>query len=37
LSVAAVKSRLHRARIRMRDRLDRYFKGKALRRDPGRA
>lgn len=37
LSIAAVKSRLHRARIRMRDRLDRYFRDKSLRRDPGRA
>jgi RNA polymerase sigma-70 factor (ECF subfamily) len=33
LSVAAVKSRLHRARISLRDRLDRYFKDKMTRRD----
>ena len=33
LSVAAVKSRLHRARIGLRDRLDRYFKDKMTRRD----
>ena len=33
LSVAAVKSRLHRARISLRDRLDRYFKNKMTRRD----
>lgn len=36
LSVAAVKSRLHRARIRLRDRLDRYFKDKVSRKDAGR-
>lgn len=33
LSVAAVKSRLHRARIVLRDRLDRYFKDRMNRRD----
>jgi RNA polymerase sigma-70 factor (ECF subfamily) len=33
LSVAAVKSRLHRARIVLRDRLDRYFRDRATRRD----
>ena len=32
LSVAAVKSRLHRARIQLRDRLNRYFAGKLARR-----
>ncbi len=36
LSVAAVKSRLHRARIRLRDRLDRHFKEKLTRNDLGR-
>ncbi len=36
LSVAAVKSRLHRARIRLRDRLDRYFKEKMSKKDLGR-
>jgi RNA polymerase sigma-70 factor, ECF subfamily len=36
LSVPAVKSRLHRARIALRDRLDRYFRDKMTRRDrPG--
>ena len=35
VSVAAVKSRLHRARIGLRDRLDRYFKDKTMRRDTG--
>jgi RNA polymerase sigma-70 factor (ECF subfamily) len=33
LSVPAVKSRLHRARIALRDRLDRYFRDKLTRRD----
>jgi RNA polymerase sigma-70 factor, ECF subfamily len=33
LSVAAVKSRLHRARIALRDRLNRYFSDKMTRRD----
>ncbi len=33
LSVAAVKSRLHRARIALRDRLNRYFADKLSRRD----
>ena len=33
LSVAAVKSRLHRARIVLRDRLNRYFADKLSRRD----
>lgn len=33
ISVAAVKSRLHRARISLRDRLNRYFKDKLTRRD----
>ena len=33
LSVAAVKSRLHRARIFLRDRLNRYFADKLSRRD----
>ena len=33
ISVAAVKSRLHRARVGLREDLDRYFKGK-LRRPP---
>ena len=33
LSVAAVKSRLHRARIALRDRLNRYFSDKLSRRD----
>ena len=32
LTVAAVKSRLHRARIQLRDRLSRHFTGKAARR-----
>ncbi len=31
LTVAAVKSRLHRARIQLRDRLNRYFAGKVSR------
>ncbi|TMQ73270.1 MAG: sigma-70 family RNA polymerase sigma factor, partial [Candidatus Eisenbacteria bacterium] len=33
LSVAAVKSRLHRARIALRDRLDRYFQDRMTRKD----
>ena len=33
LSVAAVKSRLHRARIALRDRLDRYFRDRMTRKD----
>ncbi len=33
LSVPAVKSRLHRARIALRDRLDRYFRDKMTRKD----
>jgi RNA polymerase sigma-70 factor (ECF subfamily) len=33
LTVAAVKSRLHRARIALRDRLNRYFAGKMSRRE----
>jgi RNA polymerase sigma-70 factor (ECF subfamily) len=33
LTVAAVKSRLHRARIALRDRLNRYFAGRMTRRD----
>jgi RNA polymerase sigma-70 factor (ECF subfamily) len=33
LTVAAVKSRLHRARIALRDRLDRYFSGRMTRKD----
>ncbi|MBI1797037.1 MAG: sigma-70 family RNA polymerase sigma factor [Candidatus Eisenbacteria bacterium] len=37
LSVAAVKSRLHRARIVLRDRLDRHFKDKTQRKDAPRA
>lgn len=32
LTVAAVKSRLHRARIQLRDRLSRHFAGKTVRR-----
>ena len=36
LSVAAVKSRLHRARIALRDRLNRYFADKLSRRDGAR-
>ena len=36
LSVAAVKSRLHRARLALRDRLTRYFSDKTARRDRGR-
>ena len=36
LSVAAVKSRLHRARVTLRDRLNRYFADKLGRKDRGR-
>ncbi len=36
VSVAAVKSRLHRARIQLRDRLNRYFNDRLTRRDRGR-
>jgi len=36
LTVAAVKSRLHRARIALRDRLTRYFADKMTRKDRGR-
>ena len=36
LSVAAVKSRLHRARLRLRDRLSRYFADRLSRTDRGR-
>ena len=36
LTVAAVKSRLHRARIALRDRLTRYFSARMTRRDRGR-
>jgi RNA polymerase sigma-70 factor, ECF subfamily len=36
LSVAAVKSRLHRARISLRDRLNRYFADKLTRKERGR-
>jgi RNA polymerase sigma-70 factor (ECF subfamily) len=35
LTVAAVKSRLHRARIQLRDRLNRYFADKMSRKDRG--
>ena len=34
ITVAAVKSRLHRARVGLREDLDRYFKGKLKRRGP---
>jgi RNA polymerase sigma-70 factor (ECF subfamily) len=34
LTVAAVKSRLHRARIRLRNHLDRYFRGKLSKKGP---
>ena len=37
LTVAAVKSRLHRARIQLRERLNRYFSDKMTRRDRGKA
>jgi RNA polymerase sigma-70 factor (ECF subfamily) len=33
VSVAAVKSRLHRARLALRDRLDRYFRDRLTRKD----
>jgi RNA polymerase sigma-70 factor, ECF subfamily len=33
ITVAAVKSRLHRARIALRDRLDRYFQDRMTRKD----
>ncbi len=36
LTVAAVKSRLHRARVHLRDRMNRYFKDKLSRKDVGR-
>ena len=36
LSVAAVKSRLHRARIELRERLSRYFADRLTRKDRGR-
>ena len=36
LSVAAVKSRLHRARVILRDRLSKYFADRMTRRDRGR-
>jgi RNA polymerase sigma-70 factor (ECF subfamily) len=36
LSVAAVKSRLHRARLTLRDRLNRYFADRLSRRDRAR-
>ncbi|OGF09181.1 MAG: hypothetical protein A2W00_12325 [Candidatus Eisenbacteria bacterium RBG_16_71_46] len=36
LSVAAVKSRLHRARIALRERLNRYFGDRMTRKDRGR-
>ncbi len=36
LSVAAVKSRLHRARIALRERLNRYFADRMTRKDRGR-
>jgi len=36
LSIAAVKSRLHRARVTLRDRLNRYFADKLGRKDRGR-
>jgi len=36
LSMAAVKSRLHRARLRLRDRLSRYFADRLTRKDRGR-
>jgi RNA polymerase sigma-70 factor (ECF subfamily) len=37
LTVAAVKSRLHRARIYLRDRLNRYFSDKMTRKDRGKS
>jgi RNA polymerase sigma-70 factor (ECF subfamily) len=36
LSVAAVKSRLHRARIALRERLNRYFSDRMTKKDRGR-
>jgi RNA polymerase sigma-70 factor (ECF subfamily) len=36
LSVAAVKSRLHRARVHLRDRLNRYFQDRLTRRESPR-
>jgi RNA polymerase sigma-70 factor (ECF subfamily) len=36
LSVAAVKSRLHRARIALRERLNRYFADKMTKKDRAR-
>ena len=36
LSVAAVKSRLHRARLHLRDRINRYFRERVMR-PPGTA
>ncbi len=36
LSVAAVKSRLHRARIQLRDRLERYFQDRLKKKDLSR-
>ena len=36
LSVAAVKSRLHRGRIQLRERLNRYFTDRMTRKDRGR-
>jgi RNA polymerase sigma-70 factor (ECF subfamily) len=36
ISVAAVKSRLHRARVSLREDLDRYFKDRLRRRERGR-
>jgi RNA polymerase sigma-70 factor (ECF subfamily) len=36
LSIAAVKSRLHRARVALRDRLNRYFADKLGRKERGR-
>jgi RNA polymerase sigma-70 factor (ECF subfamily) len=37
LTVAAVKSRLHRARLRLRDRLNRYFADRSTRKGPARS
>lgn len=37
ITVAAVKSRLHRARLLLRERLNRYFSDKMTKRDRGRA
>ena len=36
ITIAAVKSRLHRARIMLRDRLNRYFTDRMTRKDRGR-